>query len=115
MKLHYNFETYPQLTHPNGFLPDDKRAQACWFFYLMAQSAKETVGDGPESQIILEEDMWMDTHYENQARSVAAIYQLESPDEFLKFFKFVEKQAIALSLPRPDPRYMRPLRKRIIT
>ena len=114
MKLAYEYETYPQITVPRGFLPDDKRAQACWFFYLMAQSAKESVGDGPSTQIIYDDELWMDKRYEQQARSVATIYQLESPSEFMKFWKYVEQQARDLGLPAPALEYMRPMIGKII-
>lgn len=113
MKLNLQYPTFPDLTHPNGYLPNDKRAQACWYFYTIAQKAKEDIGESTEDQILLETDRWMDPMYENQARSVALMYQLESPDEFLKFFGFVEKQALDMGLPRPSPKYMRPLRIRV--
>lgn len=110
MKINFQYPVYPDLTHPNGLLPNDKRAQACWYFYTIAQHSFETVGDGPESQIILEGELWMDKRYEQQARTVATMYQLESPDEMFKFWRFVEQQAQALGLPKPAPEYMRPLR-----
>lgn len=110
VKIKFQYPVYPDLTYPNGFLPDDKRAQACWYFYTIAQHAKETVGEGPESQIILEGELWMDKRYEQQARTVATMYQLESPDEMFKFWNQVQMQALSLGLPQPAPEYMRPLK-----
>jgi hypothetical protein len=114
VKVNYQYEIYTQLTHPKGHLPNDKRAQACWFFYLMAQSAKEAVGEGASTQIIYEGELWMDKRYEQQARSVAQIYQLESPSEFMKFWSFVILQAKALGLPAPAEEYMRPMIGKLI-
>ena len=109
-QIKFEYHTYPGITHPNGWLPRDKRAQACWFFYLSAQATKEIVGTGTESQIILEGDLWMDPRYEQIARTVALIYGIDSPDEMFKFWPYVIKQAAELGLPIPSEEYMRPLR-----
>lgn len=109
-RIKFTYPVYPELTHPRGYLPDDKRAQACWYFYTIAQLSKELVGESTEDQIILEDDRWMDSHYVQQARSVAMMYQLESPDEMLKFWDYVALQAKELGLPAPSPKYMRPLK-----
>lgn len=114
-KVTFSPHTYPDLTHPNGHLPNDMRAQACWFFYLCAQLAKETIGDSTEHQVILEGDLWMDKRYEQQARTTAMIYGLESPEEFMKFWPYVKAEAKACGLPEPSPEYMRPLRLRLTT
>lgn len=110
MTLKLNYAIYPDLTHPKGFLPDDKRAQACWYFYTLAQQLKERLGDSIDDQFgILEGNPWMDPHYAQLARSVAMIYQLESPDEFAKFWHYVKLQADSMGYPEPHPVYMNPL------
>lgn len=108
--INFQYQVYPELTEPNGYLPNHKGAQACWYFYTIAEMSHQIIGTGPESQIILESDLWMDTRYEQQARTVAMMYQLESPDEFLKFWPAVIAQANLLGYPAPREEYMRPLR-----
>lgn len=98
---------YPTHTVPFGALPRDMRAQACWFFYVRAQAIKERVGKGPEDQILLEGELWMDKHYVQLARTVALIYGLESPDEFAKFWQYVQQEAWVCGLPTPAQEYMR--------
>lgn len=71
---------------------------------------KEIVGDSIEDQIITDESEWMDKRYESLARTVAMIYGLPSPDEFMKFWPYVVKEAQWLGLPIPAEEYMRPLR-----
>ena len=117
LKIAVEFFTFPDHTYPNGFLPaGEKGAQACWYYYVLAQKQKEKVGDSTEDQFgLLEDNLWMDKRYEQTARTVAMIYQLESPDEFLKFMPYVEKEARANGLPVPAPEYTRPLKRRIIT
>lgn len=114
MKVQLTYFEYPQLTYPNGHLPRDKRAQACWYFYTLAQKVKENVGDSTEDQIILEGELWMDHNYEQIARSVATLYQLESPAEFMKFWSYVARVAEEYHLPPPADEYMRPMKGRLI-
>jgi len=114
-KLQLQYFTFPSLTQPHGVLPRDKRAQACWYFYTIAQHAKEKIGDSTEDQIILEGERWMDTRYEQQALSVAQLYQLESPSEFAKFWPEVKKQAELLGYPTPHHSYTNIMRGRLIT
>jgi hypothetical protein len=99
---------FPALTIPNGRLPSDMRAQACWYFYTIAEKAKQMIGKDTESQFgLLEENLWMDKRYEAQARAVAKLYQLDSPSEFAKFWPYVRQQAIDLGYPIPDNEYVR--------
>lgn len=111
MSLALKYPVYPDLTHPKGFLPRDKRAQACWYFYTLAQQLYERLGKSTEDQFgILEEYPWMDPHYEQLARSITTLYQLESPDEFAKFWPQVEKQARHMGYPIPKAVYKAPLK-----
>lgn len=107
-KATLNHFEFPDHTIPKGRLPRDKRAQACWYFYLLAQKIKEKVGDSTEDQFgLLEGELWMDKHYVQLARSVALIYNLESPDEFAKFWPQVTEEATLCRLPNPSVEYMR--------
>lgn len=115
LKLRLQFPMYPMLMEPEGLLPRDKRACACWYFYTIAESARQTIGSTTEDQFgLLETFQWMDKRYEQQARSVALLYSLESPAEFEKFWPYVEKQAAALGYPAPAMEYKRPLKPGLI-
>ena len=102
---------FPDHTYPNGALSTDMRSQACWYFYLMAQKQLERVGgamDEKETQFgLLDIYPWQKTHYEQLARSIAFIYQLESPSEFAKAWPEVEREAAASGLPAPRTEYTR--------
>jgi hypothetical protein len=115
VKLSLNYPIYPDLTHPKGFLSRDLRAQACWYFYTLAEKMRVKVGDGIESQMgtLLEGELWMETRYEQLARSVAMIYKLESPDEFMKAWDQVKQQAESMGYPTPHPAYTNPIRLRL--
>jgi hypothetical protein len=107
MRIAFQYHTYPSHTVPYGALPDEKGAQACWFFYTRAQAMKEKVGDSTEDQILLEGELWMDKRYVELARSVALVYGLDSPDEFAKFWQYVQQEAYVCGLPTPAQEYMR--------
>ena len=114
-KLRFEYKTWPSLTHPRGPLPRDKRAQACWYYYTLAQKLYEQVGDSIEDQFgTLEGDLWLDKRYRQLAKATAIIYQLESPDEFAKFWKYVKACAVGLGLPAPQGEYMRPCPRDLI-
>lgn len=104
--IHFEPMVFPEQTIPNGALPADMGAQACWYYYVIAQKAKEEVGDSIDDQIILEGLPWLDTHYGNQKHSVAIIYGV-SMEHMDKFWNHVEIEAGILRLPEPDGRYMR--------
>jgi hypothetical protein len=109
-KIKFQYPVYPDLT----FLPNDKRVYALWYYYTLAQKHAEFLGDGStESQFgLLEGEPWMDPAYEKIARSVAMIYGLSDPGEFMKeaIWEAVEIQAQAIGLPQPDQRIKKPLR-----
>lgn len=100
---------FPDHTVPHGRLSSDPRSQACWYFYLLAQKQKEVVGETLEDQSfrLLEDDLWMDKHYVQTARSVALLYGLESPDEFAKAWREVWEEARDCGLPEPAAEYVR--------
>lgn len=114
MKMHLRYPTYPDLTiRKGGFLPDDKRAFACWYYYTLAQQLYERLGKSTDDQFgLLDGDPWMDPQYERIARSVALIYSFENPGEFMqeRFWDVVKQQAELMGYPRPKSVYMKPLR-----
>jgi len=89
--LQYTYPFYEDLVEPNGALTLDRRSHACWYYTLLAMRARHLYAGGIENQIIQvkvgeENDThWHESRDEEIARSVALIYGLESPDEFLKF------------------------------
>lgn len=105
VNLHYEYPMYMDYIEPNGALNLDKRSHACFHYTKLAMRARHLAGDGPESQIIQYRvgdtaPEWMESRDEEIARSVAIIYGLESPDEFLKFKKEAWTQAtVFLRLP----------------
>lgn len=116
-RINFNREIYPSLTigkSPDGCLPNDLRAMACWFFYVRAETTRQLVGESTEDQIILEGELWMDGRYEQLALTTALIYGLESPSEFAKFWPEVTKQALALGYPAPSHKYTNIIRGRLI-
>lgn len=110
LKVELQWFKYPDSTVPHGCLPHDKRAQACWYYYTIAHKAFENIGKGVDSQIgtLYEGELWMDEQYWQQAKSVAMLYQLESPQEFLRFKLFVQQEAKRLGYPEPREEYMNP-------
>lgn len=117
-----NHFTYPELVigrHAYSCLPNDKRAFACWYFYTIAEKSRQMIGKGDlgqgEAQFgLLDDFLWMDKRYVDQAKSVARLYQLESPNEFAKFWDCVRRQALALDYPEPHPEYTRLSPRQII-
>lgn len=112
--LHYDRLVYPQFSTPNGPLPTDMGAQACFFFYMSAEKMREMVGDGASTQIIYEGDLWMDTHYENLARGIASQYGLDDPGVFERYWPAVAKVCEQEGWPPPHPNYTRRIRPTII-
>lgn len=110
-KLTLTPPVFPDHTHPHGHLSKDMRSQACWYFYLLAQKMLERVGgvmDEKESQFgLLDIYPWQKTHYAQLARTVATLYQLESPSEFAKAWDEVEREASSSGLPAPRDEYRR--------
>lgn len=94
---------YPPLTNPNGPLSQDMAAQACWTFYTRAMSAIEVVGDGPSSQIIYDEQLWMDLRLNAMARGIAKEYGLDSPDDWQPYWPQVIQVCQIMGYPTPSP------------
>lgn len=105
LNLHYEYKFYEDLVEPNGALTLDRRSHACWFYTQQAMRSILAWAGGAENQIIQYRvgdtpPEWSETHFEEIARSVALIYNLESPSEFLheEWKKRVWAQAQELGL-----------------
>lgn len=88
--LNYEYPFFADLVEPRGALTLNIRSHACWYYTMLAMRARGLHAGGIENQIIqvkvgYESDShWHESRDEEIARSVAIIYGLESPDEFLK-------------------------------
>lgn len=88
-KLNYQYPFFADLVEPHGMLALDKRSHACWYYTVLAMRARGIHAGGIDNQIIQYKvgetpPEWHESRDEEIARSVAIIYGLESPDEFLK-------------------------------
>jgi len=89
IKVNYEYPFFADLVEPNGALAINKESHACFYYVMLAMKARAVAGKGIESQIIEYEvgklaPEWMESRDEEIARSVALIYGLDSPDDFLK-------------------------------
>lgn len=98
--LHYQYPIYSDFIQPNGALTLDKRSHACFYYTVLAMRSLALYAGGIDNQRIQVETgrehevPWHESRFEEIARSVALLYQLESPDEFLKFKKEAWTQAV---------------------
>lgn len=96
--LHYNRPMFEDQMLPHGYLTLDIRSHACWYYAMLAEKNRLRVGRGPEDQIITydaennERAVFENKNYKAIAKSVALIYGLESPDEFLRYEDVVRKE-----------------------
>ena len=102
---------FPQCTRPRGLLYPTKACQACWYYYLIAMRRKEKVGKGPETQIILEGELWMDTKHPEQKQGVSLLYGV-TIEEMDNHWGDVIREAKRQHLPEPPESVI--LRPRII-
>lgn len=87
--LHYSYPMFEDIIEPKGALAINKESHACFYYLMLAVKARAIAGKGIESQTIIYKvgetpPEWMEPRDEEIARSVAIIYGLESPEEFLK-------------------------------
>lgn len=99
-RLVYDYPYYADLVEPHGALTVDRRSHACFYYGMLATQARGKAG-AIETQIIEYKvgDVAPDWNEERDlelARSVATIYQLESPEEFLAFRRQAWAQASAM-------------------
>lgn len=102
----YEYPLFVDYIQPNGTLTIEKECHACFYYGMLAFKARGLAGDGIDSQIIQykvgeEIPAWYEPRDEELARSVALIYGLESPDEFLRFKKQAWAQAKLLGIEIP--------------
>lgn len=95
---------FPNHTFPLGLLPDHMGAQACWYYYLLADKAKAEADE--TDQIVYDGEPWRYRHFIQQKKSVAMIYGLESPDVMDKFWQYVMAEAARCQMPEPSDSYM---------
>lgn len=114
-RIRYNHLVFPQQTEPNGKLLRDIECQACWYYYTLAHKVWATVGKSIDDQFgLLEGDPWLSKDYEQIAQSVAVLYGLKDPSEFMKYWPLVSAEAMRLDMTPPVEEYMKPLRLRIL-
>jgi len=102
-QLKYEYPIFHDHIAPKGYLTLDIRSHACFYYGMLAMKARGLAGTGIDSQIIEYKvgetpPAWYESRDEELARSVAIMYGLESPDEFLKFRKEAWAQAQALGI-----------------
>lgn len=107
LKIQYNYPMFEDFIEPKGALTLDKRCHACFYYGMLAAKARYLAGDGPESQIISYKvgdtpPEWMESRDVELARSIAILYGLESPDDFLRFRKEAWAQAALLGIDIPE-------------
>jgi hypothetical protein len=85
--------------YPDGFLPQDLRAHACWYYYILATAAKDKQGDSIEDQIVLEGEPWYTAEFDKIKASVALLYGMADPAEMDKFWDYVDREARRCKLP----------------
>ena len=96
---------------PEGFLTHELACHACWYFYILCENSKHAVGESIDDQIIEtrageETPLWMDSYYNQQAKSVARLYGLDSPADFQSYWVNVRLEARRLGLTEPSDDYM---------
>lgn len=89
MEIRYEYSIFEDLIEPKGALSIQKECHACWDYTRKAMKARELHGGGIENQTIqykVSEGApdWYESRDEEIARSVALIYGLADPSEFLK-------------------------------
>lgn len=82
------------ITQAGGALPDVPGAHACWHYCRLSIRALEKVDYGAEYEGELDHTNMIN----NIARSVAMLYRLDSPDDFLKFMPLVRMEAMKWEL-----------------
>lgn len=96
-RIIYEYPFYESYLEPNGALKMDPACHACFYYAMLATKALALQGNSIESQTILYKvgdtpPPWFFANLEQIARSVATIYALESPDNFLNYKKEVWTQ-----------------------
>lgn len=110
IKVEYQFPIYEDHTIPKGgFLSIDRRASACFHYYLLCQKLLERAGKTIEDQRFrtYEGQVWVDKPYANIAIGTATRYGLDNPGDFLNFYwkEQVERECQRMGFPPPAEEY----------
>ena len=102
-KINYEYPYFENYVEPKGALTVDARSHACFYYLMLALKARAIAGHGIEGQIIEYKvgetpPEWMESRDEELARSVAIVYGLKDPDEFLRFRSNAWAQAVGLGI-----------------
>lgn len=104
-RLHYEYPYFESYVEPNGALKIDMRCHACFYYGMLAYKARLNAGaiEGQMIQYKVGEEipLWREARDEELARSVAIIYSLDSPDDFLSYKKEAWAQAVRLGIEMP--------------
>lgn len=106
-RIKYEYPIFPDQTYPNGNLLSDLGCQACWYYYVLAHKAYVKIGEGQFG--LIEGNPWLSKQYVQIARTVATLYGLKDPSEFMKYFPLVAMECSRLKMSQPVPEYMKPL------
>lgn len=106
-RINYEYPFFESYVEPNGALTIDRACHACFYYAMLATKAIGMIGDSNESQIILYKvgdtpPPWLTANLGNIAKSVALIYALDSPEDFLKFKARAWMQGKLLGVEMPD-------------
>lgn len=107
LKIHLTPMFFENYVAPNGFLSRDMAAHACFYYFMLCEKARETVGNSIDDQRVYEGDEWMFTHYENQRKAVMILYDLPSMESIDPHWPAVRMQATLLGLPEPKEEYVK--------
>lgn len=111
LKVALAYPMFVDQTQPVGWLTHDPACHACWWYYMLAMSHRAKAGKSIDDQIIEYEvgksaPLWMDTYYGQQAKSIAMLYGLESPDQMFAHWSNVRLEARRLGMPDPADEIM---------
>lgn len=81
-----------------GALPDEKGAHAAWYYCLCAHGMFKDIREGAQYEGEHDHQNMLN----NLIRSVAALYQLDSPNEVLKYMIHARLEALRLELEWDD-------------
>lgn len=105
-RITYDYPMFEDYIQPKGTLNRDPACHACFYYGMLAHKARLLAGENLESQVILYKvgetpPEWMVPRDVEIARSVALIYALESPEDFLKYKREAWAQAKIIGVEIP--------------
>lgn len=106
-KIEYQYPYFESYLQPNGALLVDRACHACFYYGMLAARSLAAIGESNESQVLLYKvgdtpPDWLEANLGNIAKGVAALYVLESPDDFLRFRREAWAQMSALGVEVPE-------------